>query len=177
MFEKRPIWVNYGLLRPRSGLAAVCPIFSALTDFSQKNRVYGNKSHYVRGVARFFEVLNGGGYIAPGLTIWRQKRHRATCRAVPDAHHEKARDHGARVGGVYMSFPGFDGIRNIRSATADCASHNGILRGTAITIAQWNGKAASDNAFTPGRKSPASPTTASAGCAQRKLPANNSTAA
>ena len=145
-----------GKLRTIAAAERTCgcfSIFSALTDFSQKNRVYGNKSHYVRGVARFFEVLNGGGgYIAPGLTIWRQKRHRATCRAVPDAHHEKARDHGARVGGVYMSFPGFDGIRNIRSATADCASHNGILRGRAITIAQWNGKAASDNVICAGPK-------------------------
>ena len=152
-------------------------IFSALTDFSQKNRVYGNKSHYVRGVARFFEVLNGGDTLHPDLQSGAKSGIGIHAARAPDAHHEKARDHGARVGGVYMSFPGFDGIRNIRSATADCASHNGILRGTAITIAQWNGKAASDNAFTPGRKSPASPTTASAGCAQRKLPTKNPTAA
>ena len=38
---------------------------------------------------------------------------------VPDEHNEKAREHGARGGGVYMYFPGFDGIRNIRSATTD----------------------------------------------------------
>ena len=145
-----------GKLRTIAAAERTCgcfSIFSALTDFPQKTGYTAIRAIMSAASPGFLKFsTGGGGYIAPGLTIWRQNRHRAICRAVPDAHHEKARDHGARVGGVYMSFPGFDGIRNIRSATADCASHNGILRGTAITPAQWNGKVASDNVICAGPK-------------------------
>ena len=103
-----------GALRESTATAL---IFKTTRRLPRSTIIRGSQIRYIRAVARFFEVLNGGA-LHPDYNLILKAASLHAARAL-DAHNEEAREHDARGGDVSRVLSEPDGLRNIRSSTSD----------------------------------------------------------